>query len=232
MAVNEDIDLDQIITTVAKAAPPDQPLERLATAHTDAGRLANLAQHLVAHYVDEARRSGASWTDIGAALGVTRQAAQQRFVPLPRNDLETVTDGTELPLGARAIGALRGAQRLAEELDHATIEDVHLLLALLDSRSSGAINTIKAAGCRPGDVRKAAKPLLSSEGTRKPSDTPVFGRVGSRTVEVACREALRLRSADIRTQHILLALATDTAAPAGRALQEAGAHYDLLRSHV
>jgi hypothetical protein len=27
------------------------------------------------------RRSGASWTDIGRSMGVTKQAAQQRFVP-------------------------------------------------------------------------------------------------------------------------------------------------------
>lgn len=232
MAVNEDIDLDQIITTVAKAAPADQPLERLATARTDAGRLANLAQHLVAHYVDEARRGGASWTDIGAALGVTRQAAQQRFVPSPGNDLEVVADETELPLGARTIGALRGAQRLAEELNHSEVEDLHLLLALLDSRSSGAINTIKASGCRPGEIRRAAKTLLPAGNARKTSNSPRIGRSGTRAVQVACREAMRLRSGDIRTQHLLLALATDIASPAGRAMHQVGADYDLLRPHV
>jgi hypothetical protein len=31
--------------------------------------------------VDQARRSGASWTDIGRSMGVTKQAAQKRFVP-------------------------------------------------------------------------------------------------------------------------------------------------------
>jgi hypothetical protein len=30
-------------------------------------------------YVAEARRDGATWEDVGASLGVTRQAAQQRF---------------------------------------------------------------------------------------------------------------------------------------------------------
>ena len=29
--------------------------------------------------VDEARASGATWTELGAAMGVTRQAAVQRF---------------------------------------------------------------------------------------------------------------------------------------------------------
>lgn len=46
-----------------------------------------LAAHLVAdegritlhRWVDAARRSGLSWTEIGDALGITKQAAQQRF---------------------------------------------------------------------------------------------------------------------------------------------------------
>src|SRR3546814_20118687 len=45
------------------------------------------AAHLVAdearldlqRWVDAARRSGLSWTDIGAALAISKQAAQQRF---------------------------------------------------------------------------------------------------------------------------------------------------------
>jgi len=44
-------------------------------------RLGELADHLIGHFVDEARRAGASWTDIGESMGVTKQAAQKRFVP-------------------------------------------------------------------------------------------------------------------------------------------------------
>jgi hypothetical protein len=61
-----------------------------ATAGSDAALLAGLA-HLgqVAERVDwallsvvgEARANGATWTAIGTALGVSRQAAQQRFAP-------------------------------------------------------------------------------------------------------------------------------------------------------
>jgi hypothetical protein len=36
---------------------------------------------LIGHFVDQARRSGASWTEIGKSMGVTKQAAQKRFVP-------------------------------------------------------------------------------------------------------------------------------------------------------
>ena len=39
-----------------------------------------LTDSLIGHFVDQARRSGASWTDIGRSMGVTKQAAQKRFV--------------------------------------------------------------------------------------------------------------------------------------------------------
>ena len=43
--------------------------------------LGEVADHLIGHFVDQARRSGASWTEIGKCMGVTKQAAQKRFVP-------------------------------------------------------------------------------------------------------------------------------------------------------
>ena len=46
-----------------------------------ADHLGDVADHLIGHFVDQARRSGASWTDIGSSMGVTKQAAQKRFVP-------------------------------------------------------------------------------------------------------------------------------------------------------
>lgn len=56
-------------------------LEQFANAVRAADHLGDLAYHLVSHFVDQARRSGASWTDIGRALGVSKQAAHKRFTP-------------------------------------------------------------------------------------------------------------------------------------------------------
>src|SRR5579859_6380906 len=56
------------------------PLEQLTGACLAADHLGEVADHLIGHFVDQARRSGASWTDIGRSMGVTKQAAQKRFV--------------------------------------------------------------------------------------------------------------------------------------------------------
>ncbi|MDX3520336.1 Clp protease N-terminal domain-containing protein [Streptomyces scabiei] len=52
-----------------------------------------LADDLVEDYVEHCRMHGSSWTDIGTALGVTRQAVQQRFhAPHKRYSPEMMTD--------------------------------------------------------------------------------------------------------------------------------------------
>jgi hypothetical protein len=59
-----------------------------------AEHLGELSDHLIGHFVDRARRSGASWTDIGRSMGVTKQAAQKRFVPRRRSTPSRGSTGT------------------------------------------------------------------------------------------------------------------------------------------
>src|SRR5689334_24402708 len=75
-----EVRLDDLITAINRARP-DDALDQLSDAVILADHLGDLADHLIGHFVDQARRSGASWTDIGRSMGVTKQAAQKRFVP-------------------------------------------------------------------------------------------------------------------------------------------------------
>src|SRR3954464_3661989 len=71
---------DQLIHAVHAAAPSDEPLEQLRTAAVVSASITESADALLGHFVDQSRRAGHSWTEIGVALGVTKQAAQKRFV--------------------------------------------------------------------------------------------------------------------------------------------------------
>src|SRR5690606_259074 len=73
------IRLDELIDAIRKVH--DDELEQLTSAVVAADHLDEVADHLIGHFVDQARRSGASWTDIGKAMGVTKQAARKRFSP-------------------------------------------------------------------------------------------------------------------------------------------------------
>src|ERR1700733_12012834 len=71
--------LDDLIDAITAAH--SDALEQLSGAVIVADHLGDIADHLIGHFVDQARRSGASWTEIGKSMGVTKQAARKRFVP-------------------------------------------------------------------------------------------------------------------------------------------------------
>ena len=61
--------LDELISQVNDRHPDGTALDRLAEATAVADRLGELADHLVGHFVDQARRTGASWTTDRAEHG-------------------------------------------------------------------------------------------------------------------------------------------------------------------
>src|SRR6202012_6222528 len=79
MSQSHPVRLDELINTIKKVH--SDVLDQLSDAVLSAEHLGEVADHLIGHFVDQARRSGASWTDIGKSMGVTKQAAQKRFVP-------------------------------------------------------------------------------------------------------------------------------------------------------
>lgn len=112
------IRLDELITAI-KTIHPDV-LDQLTDAVLAAEHLGEIADHLIGHFVDQARRSGASWTDIGKSMGVTKQAAQKRFVPRA----EATTLGPEQGFARftpRARGAVVAAQNAAHEAGNGEI---------------------------------------------------------------------------------------------------------------
>jgi hypothetical protein len=74
------ISLDNLISFVRVMRPDGGPLDNLADAMAAAAQLEAQSDALIGYFVDQARRSGASWSQIGASMGVSKQAAQQRFV--------------------------------------------------------------------------------------------------------------------------------------------------------
>ena len=83
------VPLDNLITYVKALHPDGGPLDNLTDAFTVSARLDEQSDALIGYFVDQARKSGASWSQIGAAMGVTKQAAQKRFVPSKAAELVT-----------------------------------------------------------------------------------------------------------------------------------------------
>jgi ATP-dependent Clp protease ATP-binding subunit ClpA len=163
---------------------------------------------------------------------VTRQAAQQRFVPADGVDVEAAVDAPALPFTARATATLPAARDLALAHHHGGVGEIHLLLALLDNRSGGAIGVVKRLGLKSADVRKLARTHLGPDGPRRSTKNPPLERGTARTLDVAARESLRLGGTAVGTEHLLLALVSDPSSAAGKALGQAGLTYAGVRGAV
>jgi hypothetical protein len=65
----------RILAALGALDAADEPIGRLEAAR----RLREAAEELEAGQVEAARKAGATWIEIGACYGLTKQGAQQRF---------------------------------------------------------------------------------------------------------------------------------------------------------
>ncbi|MFF6997852.1 Clp protease N-terminal domain-containing protein [Streptomyces sp. NPDC008313] len=194
--------LDDLIDAIKKVHT--DALDQLQDAVIAADHLGDVADHLIGHFVDQARRSGASWTDIGKSMGVTRQAAQKRFVPKgsESSDLDPGQGfGRYTP---RARKVVMVAHNEAKTAGNSEGLPEHLVLGLLSEPEGLAAKAIVAQGITLDAVREAATAALPPAG-----DTPElipYGPAAKKALELTFREALRLGHNYIGTEHLLLAL--------------------------
>jgi hypothetical protein len=133
------VSLDQLITYVKTLTPDGGPLENLSDAVTVGGDLDETSDALIGHFVDQARRSGATWNQIGTSMGVTKQAAQKRFVAL--------WEGAEFSrFTQRSRNVLAAAARIAAGVGAGTVDASHLAAGLLSEPDGLAAKVIHAAG--------------------------------------------------------------------------------------
>jgi hypothetical protein len=192
--------LDDLIAAIT--SNEHDALSRLTQAVLLADHLGDLSDHLIGHFVDQARRSGASWTDIGRSMGVSKQAAQKRFVtkdePDPSQGFKRFT--------APARSVVVASMNQAKESRHTEIHPEHLALGLLDGPPGTALQALAAQGVDPDTARRTLTAALPApDGGETPTLIPFDAR-SRKALELTFREALRLGHEWVGTGHVLLAL--------------------------
>ena len=222
------VSLDTLITFVKVQHPDGSPLDNLSDAVAVSTRLGEQADSLIGHFVDQARRSGASWSQIGASMGVTKQAAQQRFVPRgPLKDAAGFGDFSRFTQRARDV--LAAAEDLARAADVAVIGREHLAAGLMAEPDGLAAKAIAAlgvsagqlrtafglpdAGRAPGGPRRRAAPAGSGAGDADAQRVPL-GPGAVAALQAALGQALHLGHNYIGTEHILLGLVDEESSTA------------------
>ncbi|MFI6937247.1 Clp protease N-terminal domain-containing protein [Streptomyces sp. NPDC050287] len=200
-AITSSVRLDDLIAAIKKVHT--DALDQLQDAVIAADHLGEVADHLIGHFVDQARRSGASWTDIGKSMGVTRQAAQKRFVPKESAALDPNAGfGRYTP---RARNVVMAAHNEAIAARNPEGRPEHLVLGLLAEPEGLAAKAITAQGVLLDTVRQAATAALPPASEEVPELVP-YGSDAKKVLELTFREALRLGHNYIGTEHLLLAL--------------------------
>jgi hypothetical protein len=123
------VPLDSLISYVKTLHPDGGPLDRLADAVLAAGELDEQSDALIGYFVDQARASGASWSQIGGAIGVSKQAAQKRFVG--REDELAPESKTFSRFTPRARASVAAAGQLAADTGAGVVDSVHLAAGVL-----------------------------------------------------------------------------------------------------
>jgi ATP-dependent Clp protease ATP-binding subunit ClpA len=197
--ITNPVRLDDLINAIKKAH--DEPLDQLTDAVIAADALGDIADHLIGHFVDQARRSGASWTEIGKCMGVTKQAAQKRFVPKADAALDPNAGFGRFTPRARNVVVV--AQNKANEAGNNEIGPDHLLLGLFADPDGLAPKLLDGQGIYADKVNKAI--TLPPRVDDVPTLIPFNGQ-GKKVLELTFRQALRLGHNYVGTEHILLAL--------------------------
>ncbi|MCX4982994.1 Clp protease N-terminal domain-containing protein [Streptomyces sp. NBC_00572] len=203
VGMNVPVRLDELIDAIKKVHP--DALDQLSDAVIAADHLGDVADHLIGHFVDQARRSGASWTDIGRSMGVTRQAAQKRFVPKDPDAEKMDASAGFGRFTPRARNVVVSSQNEARNAGNDEILPAHLTLGLLAEPEGLAALWIASQGVTVDQVRETVTATLPPAAAEMPALVP-FDTAAKKVLELTFREALRLGHNYVGTEHILLAL--------------------------
>ncbi len=196
--------LDDLIGAVAGAH--QDPLDRVTGAVQLAEDLGEVADSLIGHFVDQARHAGASWSEIGRSMGMSKQAAQKRFVGKGQSQatpLDSSQGFSRFDEQARAVVVT--AQQRARDAGNDTIGIGHLVLGLVAARENAAARAVVAQGVSLEDVERMASATLPPAAANVPALIP-FDAHAKNVLQRTFAAAQHLEAGTIGSEHVLLAV--------------------------
>jgi hypothetical protein len=195
--------LEDLINAVVRESADDLPLTRLRTAAAMARSVSETTDAALGYFVDQARRAGHSWSEIGESLGVSKQAAQQRQsaragIVMPPVTFERFTE--------RARSVLTQSESVARDLAHDYIGTEHLLLAQFTEPAGLAAVVMTESGLSSNAVREAVIAEVG-RGSGAPEGKLAFTPEAIAALSAALTWALELRHNYIGTEHMLFGVA-------------------------
>jgi hypothetical protein len=216
---------EDLTVVVEHRARSEAPLERLEAAVTVVDELRGIGEEVLDRFVAEARAASCSWSEVGAALGVSKQAAQQRFPA--GGPLTSWPEGVTQTVRA----AMLTAQDESRELGHNYVRNEHLLLGLLAQTDGIAADVLAGLGVTRTAIITRTREVV---GVGSPRRWEALGVTPSlkRALVLARAEAFRLGQQCVGTEHVLLGIARFDEGPEAQLLRELGAPPARIRDEI
>lgn len=208
-------DAAKFIKIAEDRAPGADALQAIETASMVQRELSDIADHVMEHFVGAARRAGYSWTAIGDRLGVSKQAARQRFT-----DRSMIVVGDDLEILPRLRACLDQARDTAEQDGSAEVDSHHLLLGLLHVGVAAA--ALDRLGVTHARIQESVQRLFGDRKATGADGQPTFSVDADQAIDGAKALALERGHPYVGTEHLLFVLGTDPGSQARRVLQDLG----------
>ena len=194
----------------------------------------------------EAVRAGMSWREIGAAIGVSKQAAHRRH----RDSVARLVKDADAPDVATAAGvnvsvparrAVRIARQEAASLGGDEVGTEHLLLGILQCGDEQAVTLLHRLGVTLEAARDAVQPTaeMTLEAARRAYATSeragvatLVSPVARRILERALTHAAARDSSELTALDLLRSLVMHDDSGAARTLARMGVDPDRVRGEI
>ncbi|MBV8529635.1 MAG: ATP-dependent chaperone ClpB [Candidatus Dormibacteraeota bacterium] len=130
----------------------------------------------------------------------------------------------------RSQEALQAAQQAAQQLQHATVEPEHLLLALLEQEDGLVPTLLQRMEVAPGPLAARVRATLDNRPKQVGGGEPQIGQALRAVLMSAFDEMAQLKDEYVSTEHLLLGLLAQPSGEATRLLQQAGVTRDRVYS--
>lgn len=219
--------LQDVIHLVEADTQDDRPLSRLGVASALVQTLAEVGDAALGYFVDQARHAGHSWSEIGEALGVSKQAAQQKHTVRLSLGLNAPTFERFTPRARHVVSA---AEPIARAHGHASIDTEHILLALYHEPEGLAAQILNHSDF-PANRAKSAVDSRTERGPGSPKEEIPFTAKAIVVFRSALASALEMGHNYIGTEHLLLGLSRGEGL-AAEVLEDAGLPRETLERKV
>ena len=221
-----DLDPRRFVALVRSRADVADAIALVDVASTVSRELIDAADLVIDHFVLEARAAGHSWTAIGQRLGMSKQAARQRFGTRPMPMVES----GDLEVMPRLQACMDQARVEVEDGGSGAIDTHHLLLGLLQVGLAAA--ALDRLGITRDRVRDSVRRLFGEPTGAARDGEPELSVDARQALHAAETIAREHGHGHIGTEHLLFVLSTDPGSQARRVLNDLGVETAAIKREL